>query len=351
MRNFFKGVRKHIAKLDASHLREQYELVSDELTHAEKLLNALKEGFIRLDSRGKVIQSNPAAKELLGIEPEEAIASLGVPCGVSSTRDVAVTYPQARTLEVQTIPLDGETIIYLRDITAERARTEEELRTGATKAVRDLAAGVAHEIGNPLNAIAMNLQLLERDPADTESIEICKAQVRRLDGIIRGFLQALRPSCPALRPGSVAEPIRNCLSAFRTQFEERRIGVTLEIPAALPPVAIDPDQMQQVFFNLVKNSLEAVKDGTGISITIKFDDNDVITVLTDSGPGIPQEQLMHLFEPYRTTKEKGTGLGLMISKRIVTEHGGTIAVESEEGKGTSFTIKLPRLERRKRQLK
>jgi signal transduction histidine kinase len=149
----------------------------------------------------------------------------------------------------------------------------------------------------------------------------------------------------------VAEPIRNCLSAFRTQFEERRIAVTLDIPAALPPVAIDPDQMQQVFFNLVKNSLEAMKDGTAISITIKFDDNDVITVLHDSGPGIPHEQLMHLFEPYKTTKEKGTGLGLMISKRIVTDHGGSIAVESELGKGTSFTIKLPRLERRIRQLK
>lgn len=351
MRNFFKGVRKHIAKLDANHLREQYELVSDELTHAEKLLNALKEGFIRLDGAGKVIQANPAAQELLGMEPIEAVSSLNIPYGVSSMREVAVTYPQSRTLEVQTIPLDGETIVYLRDITAERERTEEELRLGATKAVRDLAAGVAHEIGNPLNAIAMNLQLLERDPTDTESIEICKAQVSRLDGIIRGFLQALRPSRPSLRPGSMAEPIRNCLAAFRAQFEERRIALTLEIPAALPPVAIDPDQMQQVFFNLVKNSLEAMKDGSEMSIRIKFDDNDVIVTLTDSGPGIPQEQLLHLFEPYRTAKEKGTGLGLMISKRIVIDHGGSIAVESDGEKGTSFTIKLPRIERRVRQLK
>ena len=351
MRNFFKGVRKHIAKLDAGHLREQYELVSDELTHAEKLLNALKEGFIRLDANGAVIQSNPAARELLGVEPEDALPSLNLPHGVASRREIAVTYPEARTLEVQTIPLDDETIVYLRDITAERARTEEELRIGATKAVRDLAAGVAHEIGNPLNAIAMNLQLLERDPTDTESIEICKTQVKRLDSIIRGFLHALRPSRPALRPGSIDQPIRECINAFRPQLEERSIRVDTDIPAALPAVAIDPDQMQQVFFNLIKNSLEAIKDGSTISISVRDEDDAVVAVLKDDGPGIPAEQLGHIFEPYRSSKEKGTGLGLMISKRIVNEHGGTISVESAPGEGTSFTIRIPRIERRVRQLK
>ncbi len=351
MRNFFKGVRKHIAKLDVGHLREQYELVSDELSHAEKLLNALKEGFIRLDASGAVIQSNPAAKELLGVEPEDALPSLGLPHGVASRREVAVTYPEARTLEVQTIPLDDETIVYMRDITAERARTEEELRLGATKAVRDLAAGVAHEIGNPLNAIAMNLQLLERDPTDVESIEICKTQVKRLDGIIRGFLQALRPARPTLRPCSVEKPIRDCLDAFRSQFEERRVHVSLDLPPAMPAVAIDPDQMQQVFFNLIKNSLEAMKDGSSIDIAVHYDDSDVVVVLSDTGPGIPAEQLGHIFEPYRTSKEKGTGLGLMVSKRIVNDHGGTISVESAPGEGTSFTIRLPRIERRVRQLK
>ena len=114
----------------------------------------------------------------------------------------------------------------------------------------------------------------------------------------------------------------------------------------------DPDgkiKKGDVVYAVVVRTEYAVQREDGSSI--KFDDNDVITVLHDSGPGIPHEQLMHLFEPYKTTKEKGTGLGLMISKRIVTDHGGSIAVESELGKGTSFTIKLPRLERRIRQLK
>lgn len=350
MRNFFKGVRKHIAKLDAGHLREQYELVSDELTHAEKLLNALKEGFIRLDANGALIQSNPAARELLGVEPADALPSLNLPLGVSSRREIAVTYPEARTLEVQTIPLDGETIVYLRDITAERARTEEELRIGATKAVRDLAAGVAHEIANPLNAISLNLQLLERERPGDECVKTCLGQIARLEGILRGFLQALRPSRPNLLPGSIAEPLKNCLRTLKGQFEERRISVTLDVPAALPSVAIDKSQFEQVYFNLLKNSLEAVHDGGAIDIDVRADDNDAIVDIRDNGAGMPPAQLAHLFEPYRTTKERGTGLGLMVCARIVRDHGGTISAESAEGQGTTFTIRIPRIERRIRAL-
>jgi signal transduction histidine kinase len=239
----------------------------------------------------------------------------------------------------------------IRDVSAERERTAEELERGATKSVCDLAAGVAHEIGNPLNAISLNLQILERDPTDKEAIDICKSQVKRLDGIIRGFLGALRPTKPNLAAGSLAEPLKNCLTALKGQFEERRIKVTLDVPAALPSVAIDKDKMEQVFFNLLKNALEAMKDGGTIDIDLNSDDLDVTVSFSDSGYGMTTEQLSHLFEPYRTSKEHGTGLGLMISARIVRDHGGTIAAESKVGEGTVFTVKLPRIERRVRVLK
>ena len=109
--------------------------------------------------------------------------------------------------------------------------------------------------------------------------------------------------------------------------------------------------MEQVFFNLVKNALEAMKDGGTIDILLEADDADVTVRFRDSGVGMTGEQLAHLFEPYRTSKEHGTGLGLMITARIVREHGGTIAAESKPGEGTVFTVRLPRLERRVRQLK
>ena len=119
----------------------------------------------------------------------------------------------------------------------------------------------------------------------------------------------------------------------------------------LPSVALDRNQMEQVFFNLLKNALEAMRDGGRIDIVVGADDNDVSVTIRDSGEGMTQEQLTHLFEPYRTTKAGGTGLGLMVTSRIVRDHGGTIAAESSQGEGTTFTIRIPRIERRIRELK
>jgi signal transduction histidine kinase len=342
MKTFFQSVLKHIDKLDAAKLREQYRLVTEEVAFFEMVFNAMNEGAILYDLNGNAVYRNPAA---------EALPEIAVPFGKASKNEVTLTYPEERTLEVQTIPFERGTLAMIRDVSAERARTAEELERGATKSVCDLAAGVAHEIGNPLNAISLNLQMLERDPTDKEAIEICQSQVRRLDGIIRGFLGALRPVKPNLAPGSIVEPLKNCLAALKGQFEERRVAVTLDIRSAIPPVALDKDKMEQVFFNLLKNALEAMKDGGSINIDIATDDGDVSVAFRDSGYGMNAEQLAHLFEPYRTTKEHGTGLGLMISARIVREHGGTISAESKVGEGTTFTVKLPRLERRVRALK
>ena len=351
MSSFFDGVRRHIGNMDAEHLREQYRRLSDEVSSLDTLFSTIAQGIIVLDGRGEIAKSNPAARELLGMDPEDALPMLDVPRGKSSKREIDITYPETRSLEIQTVPMGDGTLVCLRDVTAERERTEEELRAGATRAVRDLAAGVAHEIGNPLNALSLNLQLLKRSNGESAEVDECIRQVERLSGIIHGFLQALRPSKPNLVRGTMADPIKGCLRAMKPQLEERSVTVTLNLPGTLPPVALDPAQMEQVFFNIVKNALEAVKDGGSIEIELSSDDNDVITTIHDDGHGMSPEQVAHLFEPYRTSKEHGTGLGLMISARIVRDHGGTISVESEQEKGTSFTIRIPRLERRVRALK
>ena len=351
MKSFFKGVRKHIGKLDADKLREQYRIVTDEFARFETVFESLAEGVVVLGKDGSVTRSNGSAKRLLGMAPRDVLPGLSVPLGKSSRREISLTYPEARTVELQTVPMGDDTLLVVRDTTAERERTEEELRAGATKAVRDLAAGVAHEIGNPLNAIALNLQMLLREGGDTETVKECIHQVERLDGILKGFLQALRPSRPNLSPGSLAEPLTNCLKTLEPQFEEHRITVTVDVASALPRTAIDRAQMEQVFFNLIKNALEAMHDGGRLDIAVGCDDEDVTVAIKDSGEGIPPERLARLFEPYGTTKSGGTGLGLMISARIVRDHGGSIGAESAPGEGTVFTVRIPRIERRIRALK
>ena len=351
MKNFFKGVRRHIGRLDAGQLREQYNLVADEAEFFDLILSTIDRGILVLDDRGEVKFENAAVKSLVGMDGAQAVEALALPLGKASRREMSTTYPESRFLEVQTFPMKEGTLVQIRDTTAERKRSEEELRVGATQAVRDLAAGVAHEIGNPLNAIALNLQLLQRRLKGDETVAECLHQVSRLDGIIRGFLSALRPSKPNLVAGSVADPLAACLKTLKRQFEDRRISVTLDVPGVLPGVAVDKAQMEQVFFNLLKNSLEAMKDGGKIEIAVGADDSDVAVTVKDSGEGMTKEQLAHLFEPYRTTKTGGTGLGLMVTARIVRDHGGTIAAESAPGEGTTFTVKLPRIEKRIRELK
>lgn len=351
MKDFFKGVRKHIDRLDAAHLREQYARVSDEAEFLDKILLTIDRGIIVLDDAGQVRFSNPAARRLLGMNVEDALPQLEIPLGKDSKRELEISYPELRTLELQTVPMKAGTLVHLRDVTADRRRTEEELRAGATEAVKGLASGVAHEIGNPLNAISLNLQLLQRELPGNASIAECRAQIARLDGILRGFLQALRPSRPDLKPGSVAEPLKHCLSTLKSQFEEKRIAVTLDMPSALPLAALDAAQLEQVFFNLLKNALESTKTDGSIAITLLSDDNDLLVVIRDSGTGMTSEQVAALFEPYRSGKRGGNGLGLMISQRIVHDHGGRIDVESTAGVGSTFTVRIPRIERRIRQLK
>ena len=339
MSDFFKGVRKHIGKLDASHLREQFERVADALEQSETLIRTLKEGLVRLDSQGLVIQANPAARQLLGMPPEDFLPKLGLPLGKSSKREIAVTYPEFRTLEIQTIPFDDETIVYVRDVTAERARTEEELRAGAAKAVCDLAAGVAHEIGNPLNSLGIHLQLLEREidglpeSDDRESlashVRIAKSEIARLDRILSQFLKALRPGNPDCKAMPLPPALRETLATLETEIADRGIAVAVaDPPASLPDAWADATQVQQAFYNVIRNAIQAMDSGGRLDISFGTTRHMVWVAFRDNGPGIPSDRMGELFQPFSSTKRNGHGMGLMIVQRILRDHGGNVVLET-----------------------
>lgn len=377
MAGFFDRVAEHVDKLDAESLRRQYALLAGELGFFASIFKALREGLLVIDGAGTLLYANEAAEKLAnfsfakakdkpvrrileGWDWDHLLEAGEAGWGRVATREMAISYPERRILAVSAMPRTDAagTVVLIRDVTAERAREADAVADSRADAVRDLAAGVAHEIGNPLNALTIHLQLLKRELRDepdaekrarlTGDVEVAQNEVKRLDGIIRQFLSALRPAKPALVPGSLADPLKDCLAALKGEFENRRIQVTLDLPGALPAVLLDRAQMEQVFFNLVKNALEAMADGGKLVITLASDDQNVTVAFRDNGAGMSGETLAHLFEPYRTTKAKGTGLGLMVSRRIVRAHGGEIDVESKEGTGTRFTVRIPRSERRVR---
>ena len=380
MRGFFNKVAEHIDKLDAEGQRKQYRLLVEELSFYESVFSSLREGVLVVDAAGTTVYANEAVARLTGFDGAKAKGrpvrhilpdwdwdNLLAPSdeGQGWTRqascEIEVTYPERRILEVQATPSVNGTVLLVRDVTLARAQEESARESSRTDAVRDLAAGVAHEIGNPLNAISLNLQLLAREfrrEPDEErrtrllhDIATSQNEVKRLEGIIKGFLSAIRPAKLNLVPGSVLDPLTDTLDAMKAQFEDRRIQTQLSLPTALPTVLVDRAQMEQVFFNLVKNAIEAMKDGGSLDIEVAADDRDVHVVFRDNGTGMDAATLAHIFEPYQTSKEQGSGLGLMLSRRIVHAHGGEIDVESKPGAGTAFTVRIPRLEKRVRRLK
>lgn len=378
MKLFFGKVADRVDKLDKESLRRQYRALLDEAGFYESVFKALDEGVLVVGTLGELLYANPAAEKMTGVSldvargqrvaktlPDWDWPHLLAPAAEegwhrNAACEVERTYPERRIFSVTALPSERGTVVLLRDVTDSRARDAQALESGRADAISDLAAQVAHEIGNPLNALSLNLQLMQRafrDEPDPErrarleaDVGTARNEVKRLEDLVHGFLRAFRPVRAVLAPGSLADPLKDALATMRPQLEDRGIRVSLDLPGTLPPVALDRAQMEQVFFNLVKNAMEAMKQGGFLEIELASDDACVTAGFRDSGGGIAESTLAGVFDHYRTTKQTGSGLGLMISRRIVAAHGGEMDVESKEGAGTKFTVRLPRLEKRIRRL-
>jgi len=213
-----------------------------------------------------------------------------------------------------------------------------------------LAAGVAHEIRNPLNAMGMGLQRLNREFLPTEEskkeeyvsfLELILKEIRRVNEIIEQFLTLSRPFELTLRESSLQDLLTNLVTLF--QEEASSVGVALreEISSGLPLIKMDPERLTQAFINIMKNGMQAMSRGGTLRIETRSLKDRVEVIISDSGSGIPPEQMEKVFNYYYTTKEKGVGLGLPIAHRIIEAHGGQLGIESQVGSGTKVTVILP----------
>ncbi len=382
---FLEKLIERLGRVGPEEVQNYLLRLAQEKGFLETIFNSIQEGIIVTDAKGRISYLNQAACDIFGLEGEKAVGKpleeqvRGLDWEALSqsdtalSRDMEIFYPANRFINFYVVPLMIERrtpndsvaeavghAMILRDITKDRRSTQQTIESERLSALTLLAAGVAHEIGNPLNSLHIHLQLMERkvkklkaaeDKRELqESINIARAEIDRLDSIVTQFLRAIRPSQPHLQPEDVNVIVQEAVRFFKPEITDRDIVVETELRSDLPVLELDRDQIKQAFYNAIKNSFEAMKRHGILRIRTDRDDTHVKISFTDTGGGISPENLSRVFEPYFTTKSGGSGLGLLIVRRIVREHGGELAIESSEGKGMTLTIRLPFLDRRVRML-
>ncbi len=381
--SFLDKLIGRIDRVDPQSLQGFVLKLARERGFLETLFNTIQEGIIVASADGRISYLNAAAGELLGLNPEQAVGEQLArylrdldwkkiwsadkqEWSKVVTHELEVFYPRQRFLNFYIVPLVDEDnsivtgmAIILRDVTETRKRTEIAIESERLSALTLLAAGVAHEIGNPLNSLNIHLQLMERElkhaSADSaerlkKDLRVARDEIARLDRIITQFLRAVRPSKPDLQRASVNDIITETLTLLEREIGDRDILVERELANDVPASLVDRAQLKQAFYNLIKNALQAMRAGGILRVRTEVADAHVVVSFIDTGHGISAEQIGRIFEPYYTTKTEGSGLGLMIVQRIVRDHGGTIDVESDVGHGTTVRIKLPIHEKRTRLL-
>jgi signal transduction histidine kinase len=416
---FLEKLIERLGRIGPEDVQNYFLRLAQEKGFLETVFNAIQEGIIVTDSKSRITYLNDAACGVFGLGAGEAIGKRlderirGLDwesmtrSGGPVSHDMEIFYPQNRFINFYVVPLVMEQrestvaggvdsggivagnrgggrpgssafakatvnkapsaivpeevghVMILRDITESRRTAQQTIESERLNALRLLAAGVAHEIGNPLNSLHIHLQLMERsvqklhDGEKTElqqSIDVARSEVNRLDSIVTQFLKAIRPSRPQLRPENVNTIVEETVRFFAPELQDREILLEQELRSDLPLLQLDRDQMKQAFYNVIKNSVEAMHRHGTLRIRTDLADTHVIVRFEDSGGGMSAENLSRVFEPYFTTKPSGSGLGLLIVRRIVREHGGELSIESSQGKGLTLTIRLPLIDKRIRML-
>ena len=213
-----------------------------------------------------------------------------------------------------------------------------------------LLARLAHEVRNPLSSLDIHVQLLEEDLAQlvpdmrgqlNPRLEIIRGELHRLESIVEHFLRLAGPSALDVEQVDVAKIIGHVCNLLRPEAGARQIQLATEVQPGLPQVTADPVRLTQALMNLVINAMQAVERQGRIDVSASLLEEVVVLKVADSGPGIPQEKLASIFDPYFTTKSEGSGLGLWIAQQIATAHGGNIQAQNGPSGGALFTMALP----------
>jgi len=367
---FIKKLKPRLPRIEKESLYHKLLDAAQANLLLEEACSQLDEGIIITDTKGQPVYINRKAEDWLGndrslvkqplwnqsLDPslasfmKENLLSAG-PRGV---HNIKILSPREMQLRVTIFTLERDekqhTVVLLADITS---RTEQEFESSMLSRMESpvrLAGGIAHEIGNPLNAITIHLELLKKRLAGLpdakrreleDSLSDIQEETRRLDRIIRNFLKATRKPPLRFQLDNLNEVIADALSFLKPQLDASKIQVKFQRDEHLPVFLLDRERLYYTFMNLIKNAFESMPQGGALKITLAHKQQCAFVTVSDTGCGIAEEDLAKIFDIYYTTKQEGSGLGLMMVYDSIQEHGGKIEVLSKKNKGTTFKILLP----------
>lgn len=335
----------------------------------KQLIDSLPEP-VYVTSDHKILYANKAAVELAGVASMEELLGKSIFDFIAPEYEERMMerYKQIKkakcpvnTIEYKAKRMDGTTFFFEvtsmyiifggkeavlsigKDITERKEETERLLQKSEKLALLgQMAAGIAHEIRNPLTSIKGFVQLFKSGPPKEEYIDIVLSELERINSIVGEFLVLAKPTAVVFAEKDVRALIRDVVTLINTQSILNNVQIFTEFDSDLPMVSCEENQLKQVFLNLLKNAIEAMPRGGNIDIKVRSKEEDKIIIqISDQGIGIPKERISTLGEPFYTTKEKGTGLGLMTCYKIIESHYGELRIHSKENEGTTIEVILP----------
>lgn len=369
---FLNRVASRINKIDRKNL-EDYALNLAAQNHfLTTFLDQVDEGIMVLNAKKEIQFINRRMTQLLNLPEsasrrgslshaisDEPFASL-ISNAIDQKRELydqqfEVFLPRPMILKVRLVffvepPGATQALLTISNLGHAELNIRERFKMENWETMLGLAAGIAHEIGNPLNSLAIHLKLLEksadklpaRERKDVEhSIRIMGDETKRLDGIVRSFLKATRRKPLCFELGNMNDLLSKSISLMSPELREAKIRVREDLDKRMPHFLFDQERLQQVFINILKNAVHAMPKGGTLRTQTETKGKLCYIHFHDSGVGIPEHAIHRIFDAYYTTKDEGSGLGLMIVYQIIREHGGRMEVTSKPNVGTTFTVILP----------
>jgi two-component system, sporulation sensor kinase E len=379
MRKFLEKALEKWEKLDRDSIRRLFAHIAADNELLEMVLHSMTDGVLVTDRDNNILLFNKSAERMIplasgdimekkfwdALEDDELAGFFREKLGdqeIIKDKTFVLGGGVARTISVSIMPLVKEgkiqgNLIHIEDVTEKKINQARLRRAESLAALTTLAAGVAHEIKNPLGSIGIHLQLAQKEmnrkqTIKTKSIKhylaVIGEEVDRLNRIVVDFLFAVRPMDMKLEEGDLNQLVRELLEFLKFELEQAHVKIETELDRDLPKILMDDKYMKQALLNLIKNSLSAMPKGGILRIETTKRGPDVILKVIDNGCGIPDSIMDKIFEPYFTTKEFGSGLGLTLVYKIVKEHLGDVTLSSKQGEGTTFilTFSIPQKEKR-----